>query len=195
MVTTTRWPALNPGAEWKTRTRLKPQEGQRELSDVRRAWDEYLGRFPWEWFCTLTFDEDRANCTRERADREAFEWCNLVGRTLRRPVGWVYAPERSKSGAWHAHALLTGVVERRNLKPLEGCWRLRNGHIHVTPVWDRRGVSLYASKCAAMAGTLVWSDTLGRYVDALRAAPVVALYPTDADHGTTREAHSCPVSR
>ncbi|MFN7916899.1 MAG: hypothetical protein U0Q55_16260 [Vicinamibacterales bacterium] len=192
MALTTKWPTLNLAAEWKGRHKIKPH-------NVRRAWDDYLGRFPWEWFCTLTFDPNRAHSKRDLVDREAFDWCNLTARTVRRPIGWVYAPERTRSGAWHAHVLMTGGIERRELRASEAFWRARNGILDIKAVWERRGVSIYTSKSASMAGTLVCSDTLMRYRSGLQDSVLVALHPAEpdaaiavADCWTTREAPSCP---
>lgn len=177
---TTRWPPMNPAADWKTRNRI----GQENL---RRAWDDYLGRFPWEWFCTLTFDPKRANCTRDKVDREAFDWCNLTARTLRKPIGWVYAPERSRGGAWHAHVLMTGGIERRDLKSCEGVWRARNGLLDIRSVWHGRGASFYTSKSASMWGALVCSDTLTQYRAAMKDSLVVALHSSEDAAGGARD--------
>lgn len=172
---TMQWPQQAPGDEWRRRDRLKKDE-------VPPAWAEFLGRLPWQLFITLTFDPHRVSpVDHNRADREAFAWCNQTARIYRRPLGWVYAPERGKSGLWHLHALMIGVPfvagQPSMLPEAAGMWAARNGRIDVRRVYDCQGVTLYTTKRDAVAGTLVWSDTLGKYRDALLAAPTVKLFP------------------
>ena len=132
--------------------RLRRLSGTR----LREAWASLLGRFPWEWFVTLTFDPKRVvpvSCA--VVEREATEWCNQVARMLRLPVGWVCAPERGRGGGWHAHVLLVakrGIWSPQAALPV---WQERNGRIDARPVTDHSGIALYTTKTAAEAGTLV----------------------------------------
>lgn len=172
---TMQWPHQAPGDEWRRRYRL-------EKDEVLPAWAAFLGRLPWQLFITLTFDPRRVfPVDQDRASREAFAWCNQTARIYRRPLGWVYAPERGKSGHWHVHALIIGAPwvggQPSQLPEAAGMWTARNGKIDVRHVYDCKGVTLYTTKQDAAAGTLVWSDTLGRYRDALSATPTVNLFP------------------
>src|SRR5438093_951517 len=100
---TARWPQPIVSDEWERRLR-------RPAVALHIAWDEFLGHLAWDAFATLTFDPKRVYPVgEEMADREAFWWCGLLGRLFRRPVGWLYAVERSPNGLWHVHALLIGV--------------------------------------------------------------------------------------
>jgi hypothetical protein len=56
-------------------------------------------------------------------------------------------------------------------------WRERNGQLDCRSVNDTVGVTLYASKEAAVSGEIVWSDTLGRYLAEVKAHETVALHP------------------
>lgn len=126
---------------------------------------------------TLTFDPKRVypvNC--RTASREAFGWCNDSARLLRLPLAWVYAPERSASGQWHAHVLIAAVPLKALRVPLAN-WRLRNGFAHAQEVSRLRRAALYTTKEAALTGEVVWADTLGRYRHHLRDAPFVTLHP------------------
>ena len=167
---TTRWPVMMPGDDVRRRHRLRGKA-------LQDAWIHFLGPLPWQSFVTLTFDPKRVypvNCA--KAGREAFTWCNLAARTLRCPLGWVYAPERSRSGQWHVHALIMGTSPESLTVPA-AIWRLRNGFTDVQPVTGRRRITLYTTKAAALTGEVVWSDTLGRYRHALRDEVTVSLHP------------------
>lgn len=165
---TTRWPMLATGDDWPRRHRFRDTE-------IVAAWAEVLSTVHWQLFVTLTFDSRKlfpVGCA--RASREAFRWCNDACRMYRRPLGWVYAPERGKSGLWHVHALIVGAPSK--IPEAAGVWKARNGAIDVECVHDLKGVTLYTSKQAALSGELVWSDTLGRYRDVRTATATVKLY-------------------
>lgn len=167
---TTRWPEVTHAKDWS-----KPLRVRGPL--LRMAWVEFLDRVPWKWFVTLTFDEKRVfPVDQSRAAREAVRWCGLIGWTLRRPVGWLVAPERGASGLWHAHALLVGVPN--DISAFASIWQVRNGRIDVQRVVSSPGVVLYTTKEAACTGTVLLSDTLSRYRTADSAcAGRIALYP------------------
>src|SRR5262245_23293128 len=117
---------------------------------LRLAWVRLAGSVAWDLFVTLTFDPKRVYPVgSERAAKEAVRWCGDVARTLRRPVGWLIAPERMASGQWHAHVLLVGVP--KNIGPLAAIWEMRNGSIDVQVVRDGAAVVLYATKDAALS--------------------------------------------
>ena len=150
---TTRWPERAPGGDWKHRIRVK---------DLKPAWGHFLGGVPWDLFGTLTFHPKRDfSVSADKASREAFWWCCAVGNLLRRPVAWMYAPERHKSGRWHVHVLLAGVPRKH--AALSAMWEARNGRIDLTPVRDGRNAVEYLVKSASARGEIVLSDTLQRY--------------------------------
>jgi hypothetical protein len=174
-VLTSKWPVQQTGDDWRRRHRLG-------RNHVQAAWAEYLGQLAWQLLITLTFDPDKVfPVDQNRASREAFAWCNETARIYRRPLGWVYATERGRSGLWHAHVLIIGAPsvggEASKLPEAAGMWTARNGKIDVRRVDDVQGITLYTTKQAAASGNLVWSDTLGRYRDALLGAPTVDLFP------------------
>lgn len=164
---TTRWPAQAPGDDWGRRHRLRKYE-------IVDAWAEFLASVPWQFFVTLTFDPRKQfPVSGAAASREAFWWCNQTSRLVRRPLGWIYAPERGGSGQWHAHALIVGGPS--TLTEAAGMCTARNGRIDIRQIHDVRGATLYASKQAALSGEIVLSDTLPRYRD-VRAASLVNLF-------------------
>ncbi len=163
---TSGWPGTVATQARPSRTRL------------REAWASLLGRFPWEWFVTLTIDPKRVfpvSCA--VVEREATEWCHQVARMLRLPVGWVCALERGRGGGWHAHVLM--IAERFGWSPKAALpvWRERNGRIDARRVTDRAGIALYTTKEAAEAGTFVLSDTLTQYQPRAGSKVVVPLWP------------------
>jgi hypothetical protein len=178
MMLTTRYLLHRSANNWPQRSKLRLRRKEQQ-----RAWTDFLGRLEWRLFVTLTFDPKRVfPIGQELASREAFWWCNETARIYRRPLGWVYAPERGTSGQYHVHVLMIGTPRLVHghvflLQEAAGIWRARNGNIDVRPVDDSYGVTFYSCKQAAEAGELVWSDTLFKYRDALQAAPTVNLFP------------------
>jgi hypothetical protein len=172
---TRRWPLHGRTNDWRQRHRLIG-------SALQRAWTDYLGRLEWQFFVTLTFDPKRVfPVSHQLASREAFTWCNDAARIYRRPLGWVYAPERGASGHWHVHVLMIGAPAMIHgkafaLQEAAGMWTARNGNSVVRRVTDTYGVTFYTTKQAADTGELVWSDTLARYRDALLDTPTVNLF-------------------
>ncbi len=164
------WPQTAAGDDWSTRNQLRVRE-------MREAWGTFLGRVRWRVFVTLTFDPKRAYPVDSvRASKEAFWWCGQTGRVLRRPVGWIYAPERGRCGQWHVHALLVGA-DAVELADAAAMWRGRNGGIDWRPVTDCIGATLYTTKVAALTGEIVWSDTLRRYRNDVADAESIGLHP------------------
>src|SRR5438093_2834606 len=100
---TTRWPGGAPHRDWSGHVRVRG-------AVLLVAWIDFLSHIPWELLVTLTFDPKKAfPVNRDLAGREAFEWCGLLARTVRRPVAYVIALERHRSGQFHAHVLLVGT--------------------------------------------------------------------------------------
>jgi len=152
---TTQWLEQRAGVDWRHRLSVRGRV-------LKPAWGEFLGGIPWDVFATLTFDPKRTfPISAATASREAFWWCGQAGRLLRRPVAWMYAPERHKSGRWHVHALLANVPTRNAV--LKAIWEARNGLADLRPVRDGRISVEYLVKSAGEGGEIVLSDTLRRY--------------------------------
>ena len=144
------------------------------------AWGRFLGRVPWQFMVTLTFDPRRIfPVDRQTAMREAVGWCCRLAWVVRRPVAWLVAVERGKAGLWHAHVLLVGAPDHLGSAP-EAMWRQRNGFIRVMRVDQARGAVVYATKEAARLGDVELSDTLIRYRTRLPDRLCVALYAEDS---------------
>jgi hypothetical protein len=166
----TKWPHGAAGDDWSRRNQLRVRE-------LQNAWGRFLGRVRWRVFVTLTFDPKKTYpVDKVKANKEAFWWCGETGRVLRRPLGWIYAPERGPCGQWHVHALIIGA-DAGDLEDVAPMWRRRNGRIDCRPVIDCLGVTLYATKEAALTGEIVWSDTLPQYLSEAKKADIVGLHP------------------
>jgi hypothetical protein len=89
--------------------------------ELRDGWVELLGRHAWEWFCTLTFREDRVHP--ERGDKLFRVWVNQLHEAVfgkhwyRRDkrLSWARGSESQARGTLHYHVLLTGVGDTRRL--------------------------------------------------------------------------------
>ena len=152
-----------------------------DVEQLRNAWCVFVGRIPWEVMATLTFDPRKVfPASQWVADREAFRWCGLVGMVTRRPIAWLYATERHRSGAWHAHALVAGLGAR-SCRAAVAMWEDRNGIARLRTIYNTPGAILYVTKQAA-AGEVTVSDTLERYRDHLARDITVQLSVRDATH-------------
>ena len=129
-----------------------------------RAWAEWVGRVPWDAFWVLTFDPERVrSVSRESAEYEAYRWLAFLGYLGRRPVGWIAAVELGRGGAWHVHVLTVGLPKA--LRPMaKDVWMTRNGYVSVRGASQSDGAVLYSTKKAAAEGTVLFSDTLDRYL-------------------------------
>src|SRR5882724_705581 len=81
---------------------------------LQEAWITLLGRWRWEWYCTLTFRED---VHPEAAKKRFRTFEKMINRSLYGPrwfkhgqgIRWVRALEYQRQGVIHFHALLGGV--------------------------------------------------------------------------------------
>ncbi len=69
------------------------------------AWVDFLGRWTWDWFATLTFP--RA-VHPESADKRFRLWISKINRAIPDQVRWVRALELQRREVIHYHALLGG---------------------------------------------------------------------------------------
>lgn len=130
---------------------------------LHRGWAQLVGCIPWEVWITLTFDPERWPRRDRRLAEEETQWLlRYTERVFRRPIGWALAAERDRTGAWHSHALIAGVGDRKWNAPM-ATWKERCGFIHVEPVWEGQGISEYITKSVGWGGEVVLSDTLALY--------------------------------
>jgi hypothetical protein len=97
----------------------------------------------------------------------------FLGWISRRPVGWMYAAEVGAAGMWHVHVLVVGLP--RDCWPVaKTVWEKRNGRADVRSVDSPHVATLYTTKQAAEAGTVVFADVLDRYLDGTAGSGVPA---------------------
>lgn len=165
----TRWPA-----------EIVATECRMPAHTLADAWGEFLGRVPWESFATLTFSPRLvSDVSQDLARDESIWWCHQTARILRRPVGWLVAPERGRGGRWHSHVLLVGTGGDLGDAP-GAMWNQRCGRIDFQTVYNAPGAVLYTTKSAASIGEVTLSDTLKRYRPCLLEKPALALWPEES---------------
>ena len=150
------------------------------------AWRDFLGEFPWEWFCTLTF---RDSVHPEAAFKTFRYWIALLnaeewGRRWRRRtdarggVHWVCALEWQKRGVLHFHALVGAdravqgarqdVLYRHDRRRWAQKWDDLAGFARIDLIEDcEQAVHGYVSKYVAKGGQIELSanvESRGRAV-------------------------------
>ena len=135
---------------------------------LKKSWGEFIARWPWEWFVTLTFTDDTHE---ERAIKLFRVWKNRLNKQLfgprwhkRLPFGvcWVLAVEYQKSGRVHLHILIAGVGQTRRLDWMDNWWVLDHlaGYARIYPVKNQHAVSNYVTKYVTKDGNIHLSDNL-----------------------------------
>lgn len=87
---------------------------------------QLLGRYPWQWYCTLTFKVEKHPEAADKAFRYAINklnkkiFGNNYARSKKLAVQWVRALEWQKRDVIHFHVLVTnvGTTSRDELKKL-----------------------------------------------------------------------------
>lgn len=142
-------------ATWEGRGSPRPCDLRSGHSvELKQAWAELLGRWSWEWFCTLTFA--RVNVHPEQADKCWRVWIAMTNREVygrnynRRGKGvrWVRALEFQQRGAIHFHALLAGVKRLRRLTMMDR-WEKLAGFARVEAVREQERARKYVAKYVA----------------------------------------------
>lgn len=107
---------------------------------VERAWSEFLARYEWRFFVTLT---SRYPAPSKRLVGEFRRFIHRLERITKAQVSWFYAIEADASGQKHIHALLQPSVIIPT-KVLEAEWRL--GYTHIRRFDAARGASYVAKE-------------------------------------------------
>jgi hypothetical protein len=158
---------------------------QPRKDELLDAWREYLGRYEWTWFCTLTFARE---VHPEAADKRFRVWASKLSRSLygsrwhkhRSGVYWVRALEHQRRGVIHFHALVGGArlaradarLARADRRAWEREWLdVGRGFGRIDLPRSIGSVSGYCAKYVAKGGEL----DLGGPLPDLSALPLAGL--------------------
>lgn len=135
---------------------------------VHDGWAEFIGRYHWEWFVTLTFTDD---IHPEAALKSMHVWKSKLNREVfghrwneKKPYGvyWVVAIEYQKRGVLHLHLLISGVGNTRRLSYMDIWAEMgnKNGWARIEPVDKNDAVSMYLTKYVTKDGEIFLSPNL-----------------------------------
>lgn len=111
----------------------------RELTE---AWGEWLGKWPWQLWSTLTFKQEQSHNSATRAFRNFAQWLQKDSPS----AGWFCAHEIGDYGRLHLHALLGGLGPHVSVNMLWRWWFDRYGRAQLLPYDPTRGAAFYISK-------------------------------------------------
>jgi hypothetical protein len=116
---------------------------RREAENLRKlkiAWSDYLDRYGWGAFVTLTFTHAP---TEDSARRSFSRWVRRVEQRTGVALDWFYALEASAADRLHVHALV-GAARPITLDDLRAAWTF--GRADVQRYDPRRGARGYLVK-------------------------------------------------
>lgn len=132
----------------------------------RVAYGEFISRWPWEWFVTLTFAED---IHPDAAFKKVRVWTSKLAASLygrrwytRGGLYWICAEEYQKQGRIHFHLLMAGVRDTRRLTWMDKWHRLdrKTGFARIEAVNSNTGTSHYLAKYLGKDGNVYFSHNL-----------------------------------
>jgi hypothetical protein len=137
--------------------------------ELKKSYGEFLARYPWQWFCTFTFEYPPHP---ESATKKFRLFVNRLNRELYgcraqkhgRSVFWVPALEYHKTGVIHFHALMADVVDLNTqfsrLKAMK-MWEEIGGYARIYPIDEKlEAVTSYVSKYVIKGGEISFSENL-----------------------------------
>ena len=138
---------------------------RRDSRSLSEAWADFLGRWSWEWFATLTFRQDAVHP--ERAEKLFRVWIARVNaaafgprwRRQGKSVLWARGTEFQRRGTVHFHVLMSRVGNVRRLSMMDE-WKDLAGWARIRPVKAQDRVRKYVSKYATKGGEIDLSDGL-----------------------------------
>jgi hypothetical protein len=125
---------------------------------LQEAYVDFLQRWEWEWFCTLTFRHDAHP---EAAARRFDGFVARINRRLHGPrwykhqvgIQWVRALEHQRRGVIHFHAVVAGIAGERPAT-WEQVWHDLAGYARIEPIRDTVAVLHYLTKYVRRGGEL-----------------------------------------
>jgi len=140
-----------------------------QRQDHQAAWQEFLGRWEWDWFCTFTFRGESVHP--EKADKAFRHFVNIINRTLYGSrwfehgdgIRWLRALEIQRRGVIHYHALL-GDHKLHDLRRLTYMdkWDEIAGFARIEAIRSSVAVMRYVSKYVLKDGEIELGGPLRR---------------------------------
>lgn len=139
---------------------------------LKKAYASFLADYPWQWFCTFTFEFPPHP---ESANKKFRLWVNRINRALygcraqkhKRSVFWVLALEYHKTGVIHFHALLGDVTDlNTQFSRFEAMklWESIGGYARIYPIDEKlEAVTSYVSKYVIKGGEISFSENLAEF--------------------------------
>jgi len=140
--------------------------------DIRNAWCEFLGRWQWEWFATLTF---RDIVHPESADKSFRYFTSKLNRQLYGPrwykkahggIPWVRALEYQRRGVIHFHAMFADVEGVRRLSWMDEWFEIA-GIARIEPIKNEWKARRYITKYMLKDGNIELGGALSKSARAL----------------------------
>lgn len=145
------------------------------------AYAEFIGRIPWQWFCTLTFRPHFAGSTGgvhpERADKAFRFFVSSINRQLyganwsKRHHGglqWCRGTELHKDGRLHFHAVLSAhgedINNRASRYEWHEFWYREFGRNQIEMPRSQEEICGYVSKYVTKDGVVDFSKNFGAWV-------------------------------
>jgi len=139
---------------------------------IREAWCEFLGRWEWQWFCTLTF---RDSIHPEAANKSFRYFISKLNRQLYGPrwfkkahggIPWIRALEYQRRDVIHFHALFANVENLRRLTCMD-MWDEIGGFARIEAIKDKWLVRRYVTKYCSKGGEIDLGGALSKPARAL----------------------------
>lgn len=139
---------------------------------IRHAYAEFLDQWPWQWFCSLTFEYSKHP---ESAKKSFRFWIKKLNREIygcraqkrNQSIFWALASEPHKSGNLHFHALLGDHIdlnESCSRKKAHDLWYGLSGINHIDPIDSHsERVTYYVSKYVSKGGEIDLCDHLEQF--------------------------------
>jgi hypothetical protein len=125
------------------------------------GWGQFLSKFPWDWFVTLTFRDPVGSF---RAHRLFGYFVRDLERAAGIPIFWFHADEIGpRGGRFHIHALIGNVAHLRRMTWVDR-WDGLAGYARILPFNAKRGAAYYTAKYVAKQnGDWEISDNLAAF--------------------------------
>lgn len=116
---------------------------QPEVNPLREAWAEFINKYNWEWWVTLTF---RNKQTSKSANIKWNKWLKALEKELNDHVGYFRVTELQRPrNCLHFHALMLNLRGARRLTWMDH-WDWLAGYARIYPYEKTKGASHYLCK-------------------------------------------------